>query len=461
MCTIGQPTFHTHPHLLSAGELTPGFTSEEYARRRKNLAEKLPLNSVALLAAALPAHLANTHIPYPGYRQDADFAYLTGVLQPNASAMIERRPDGLHYTLFLPARCTRDEVWNGRKLSVDGALSFFGADAAYEFKEMSTIVESAVKGSSALFLDVDKRADAASTAAFSAALKAVSSGVHPRPLRPLVHSLRWRKSKAEMNAIRACVNTDVEGFRSAIKASLPGEIESTVAAHHEFQCKLLGADRLSYPSVVGGGPGALVVHYAEINRVLRAGELLLMDAGCERHGYVSDITRTWPIGPGGFSDAQADVYDAVLEAHDSCLRATKIGASLSDLHSLSVSVLSECLVNLGVGRALGKSNMVRSGTYMKYYPHSVAHWLGMDTHDTPTVATSNPLQPGCVFTIEPGLYFPEDDPEVPKGLRGIGVRIEDDIAVTLDGEVEILSGDLPVERSGIESLVRELRETIH
>ena len=130
----------------------------------------------------------------------------------------------------------------------------------------------------------------------------------------------------------------------AIKVSLPGGIENTVAAHHEFKCKLLGADRLSYPSVVGGGPGALVVHYAENNRVLRAGELLLMDAGCERRGYVSDITRTWPIGPGGFSDAQADVYDAVLEARDSCLRATKIGASLSDLHSLSVSVLSECLV---------------------------------------------------------------------------------------------------------------------
>ena len=98
---------------------------------------------------------------------------------------------------------------------------------------------------------------------------------------------------------------------------------------------------------------------------------------------------------------------------------------------------------------------------MKYYPHSVAHWLGMDTHDTPTVATSNPLKPGCVFTIEPGLYFPEDDTEVPKGLRGIGVRIEDDIAVTLDGKVEILSRDLPVDRSGIETLVGELRETIH
>ena len=100
MCTIGQPTFHTHPHLMSAGELTPGFTSEEYAKRRQNLAEKLPPNSVALLAAALPAHIASTHIPYPGYRQDADFAYLTGILQPNASAMIERRSGGLHYTLF-------------------------------------------------------------------------------------------------------------------------------------------------------------------------------------------------------------------------------------------------------------------------------------------------------------------------------------------------------------------------
>lgn len=429
------------------------------------LAEQLPAYSVAIVAAALPAHLPNSIIPYPGYRQDADFAYLTGVLQPGVVMMLERHgSDGSegtkhNYTLFVPPVSARDEVWNGQRIGTTAALHFFGADATHELSSMADVVAHAVRRASFLFADVDhSRGDSAFTAALSAAGQMHNCGP-PQALRPIVHALRWKKSLAELQALRGSAEADMEGFRSAIRASVPGELEYAVCAHHEHKCKLLGADRLAYPSVVAGGVGALVVHYANMDRVLQSGDVLLMDAGCERRGYVSDITRTWPIGPGGYTRAQADVYDAVLEAHTSCLRALRRspGVSLRDLHALSVDVLSEGLVNLGVGGGKSKTDMTR-GRYLRYYPHALGHWIGMDTHDTPTVSTKTPTEPGCVLTVEPGLYLPTDDLDVPKSLRGIGVRIEDDVAIVGGGAVEVLSGGLPVGRCEIEALVRELRE---
>lgn len=422
------------------------------------LARKLPDNSVAIIAAASPVYLPSTIIPYPNYRQDADFAYLTGVLQPAVVMMIERANNigEHHYTLFVPPRNPRDETWNGQKIGTNAAERFFGADATYELPSMPDIIAKAVKRATAVFADFDRGGDSNLKSAFARVGQMDNCGP-PRSLRPLIHELRWKKSSTEMQALRESVEADIEGFHSAIRASTPGTPEFAVYAHHEHTCKLLGASRLAYPSVVAGGVGALVIHYNNMDRLVQSGEVLLMDAGCERRGYVSDITRTWPVGPGGFTRAQAEVYDAVLEAHTICIKAVRQGISLQQLHMLSVNVLSECLVNLGVGGGRSKTEMVRGG-YVRYYPHSVGHWLGMDTHDTPTVATSTPIQPGCVLTIEPGLYFPVDDLAVPKSLRGIGVRIEDDVAVTPEkGEVEVLSKGLPVGRHAIESLVQDLR----
>ena len=456
---FGQPSYESHPHLLTEGELTPGFTAEEYKQRRKFLAEKLPLNGVALISAASPCHFPSTMIPYPNYRQDADFAYLTGVLQPGVTMMLERRhgssceDDGIHYTLFVPSRNIKQEIWNGPRIGTDAAVRFFGADAAHEEAEMGTVVSRALQRSSMLFADIERLCFDASRVVLPR-VGLMCGGASPKSLHPLVHSLRWKKSSTELDAIRGSVQVDIQGFREAIRASVPGQLENVVSTHHEHRCKVLGADRLAYPSVVGGGTGALIVHYAAMDKVLNAGQLLLMDAGCERRGYVSDITRTWPI-TGEFSTAQADVYDAVHQVHVACLKAARLGVSLNELHMLSVSLLSESIVNLGVRQS---TTRMRQRGYTEYYPHSVGHWIGMDTHDTPSISTSTPLQPGCVFTIEPGLYFPVHDPAVPKGLRGIGVRIEDNIALNLNGETEILSKSLPVSRSGIESLVREVRQ---
>jgi len=169
----GQPTPDTHPHLMKPGELTPGFSADEYRRRRRALVEQLPANSVAVLAAAPPVYLPNTIIPYPGYRQDADFAYLTGVLQPGVVMMLERCPDGDDvYTLFVPPISAQDAVWNGPRIGTDAAVRFFGADATHGLSSMGDVVAAAVRRASAVFADVGRDGGALGLASATAALTA-------------------------------------------------------------------------------------------------------------------------------------------------------------------------------------------------------------------------------------------------------------------------------------------------
>jgi len=454
---VGQPSFETHPHLMQQGELTPGFSAAEYAHRRARLVDTLPPNSVALFAAAAPVHLPNTIIPYPAYRQDADFAYLTGVTQPGVVGMVqvgETRGES-KYTLFVPPKSKHSDVWNGPRISVEAAVGHFASDEAHEIvgDNMANVITSAVASArGGVFLDEGVlRFDDSIRATLGTAAKRP-----PQALRPVVHQLRWVKSSAELLAIRKSVNADIEGFKEAMRWSIDGTDEHEVGARHEFVTKRNGAQRLAYPSVVASGPGALVVHYAAMDKLMRDGELLLMDAGCERNGYVSDITRTWPVS-GAFTTAQADVYEAVLDAHAACVAAARVGVSLHELHQISVSVLQDGLRNLGVGSPLSKGGNGVTQNIQKFYPHSVGHWLGMDTHDTPTVSTQTPLTAGNAFTIEPGLYFPLDAADVPHSLRGIGVRIEDNLAVNHRGAVEVLSEALPVHRREVEQFLRELR----
>ena len=202
-----------------------------------------------------------------------------------------------------------------------------------------------------------------------------------------------------------------------------------------------GAKRLAYPTVAASGSNAYFTHWGRNDSLLKSGDLLLMDAGCELHGYSSDVTRTWPIS-GKFSSAQLAVYNAVLAAHRSLLMECREGSSIRELHQSSVNLLSQSIKDLGL-----------KGNYTNFYWHSVSHWLGLDVHDSSSISHSRPLQAGHVITIEPGIYIP-DEPEY-GSLRGIGVRIEDDVLILPSAEgrgCEVLSGDLPISAEDIEDL---------
>jgi Xaa-Pro aminopeptidase len=262
--------------------------------------------------------------------------------------------------------------------------------------------------------------------------------------------------------MRASAAASAAGLFAAAGAARPGAHarEADAAAAHEAHVRAAGASRLAYPSVVGAGAAACAVHHNRYDGPLLEGDLLLMDAGCELHGYVSDVTRTWPLSR-RFSPQQRALYDAVRSAHAACIAAVRPGATLASLHAIAARELSIGIESLGLVAGLGgaskSASHIARGPYFRFFPHALGHALGLDTHDTPGVAAAAPLAAGVVITVEPGLYIQPWAADVPDAFRGLGVRIEDDILVTPTG-AEVLSSGAPVDAADVEEWAAQARE---
>ena len=283
-------------------------------------------------------------------------------------------------------------------------------------------------------------------------------GISTRNPRLLAERLRVKKSAAEQSLMRQSAELSAKSFGAVMRASRHaarrGLSEAVLAAQFEFECRVGGAERLAYPSVVAGGENATVLHYMHNDATLADGSLMLMDAGASLHGYSSDITRTWPLS-GRFSAAQRDLYAAVLDVNLRVIAACQADGttSLNSLHRLSMQYTFENLVSLGV---LKRDDPQAFARCQRWYPHAIGHWLGLDVHDTPSVSSSAPLEPGMVVTVEPGLYFGAEDSDAPSWCRGIGIRIEDDVLITAAAG-EVLSGSVPKEPDAVVDLMhREL-----
>ncbi|KAK9908284.1 hypothetical protein WJX75_005446 [Coccomyxa subellipsoidea] len=448
----GQPIHETHPHLLSEGQLWPGVTAAEFAARRRRLANAMPPGGIAVLPAATPVFMTGA-IPYP-YRQDADFLYLTGINQQAVAVIEASSPmrDG-NFTLFIQDSNPQAEAWNGTPMNAEAASEVFGADDVYPMSELEQQLEALVATSGAVFYD---RGEERTTAPcehgrlHQAMLVALQQRrVHP--LKPTLHPMRWRKSGAEVELMRQSASLAAQSLARCMQLTKPGVEEHFLGATFEYECKARGAQRLAYPVVVAGGVDSCTIHYLQNNKRVREGELLLMDAGCELHGYSSDVSRTWPVS-GTFSVQQREVYEIVLDTHRQCVEICRAGRTLRDVHQKSVQLLSEGVASLGLFPGLDAGAIAHSA-YRSMYPHSVGHWLGMDTHDTRCINHDTPMQAGVVLTVEPGLYIP-NDPQLYGPYAGIGVRIEDDVAVTGLTDPEVLSAGVPVDAREVELLVQ-------
>ncbi|KAK9814032.1 hypothetical protein WJX73_009658 [Symbiochloris irregularis] len=452
----GQPLPETHPELLNEGELTPGLAATEYAHRRKQLAHALPPGCLALVPAAPTVHMSpGGPIPYP-YRQDAEFLYLTGLTQQGV-AVIESTSSSAQgkFTLFLPTPTDAEAVWNGRRVTCDTAIARFGADAAYPISQLPQQLHPLVARAPLVFFDANRHVhnplllDGISTASPAATeLHMLAAQGRIKSLRALTHNFRWIKSPAEVELMRQSASVAAGAIGHCIRSTWPGIQERQLEALFEFKSKWSGAQRNAYPPVVASGLDATTIHYARNDKVVRDGQLMLMDAGCEMNGYVSDITRTWPVS-GSFSPPQRDIYQLVLHVHGQCIAECRPGQTLKAIHQKAVRLLSEGVKDLGLFPSLSVDAIERSA-YRQCFSHAIGHWLGMDTHDVASVPHDRHLQPGVVLTIEPGLYFSKDPKYGHYG--GIGVRIEDDVAVT-SGEPCVLSDAVPVGLEQIEQLV--------
>ncbi|KAJ3208469.1 Xaa-Pro aminopeptidase 3 [Clydaea vesicula] len=470
---IGQPLPETHPHLLQPNEISPFLLLSTFRQRRSKLASKMRKNSMAIIGG-YGLRYATGSIFYP-FHQNNDLLYFTGFNEKDSAFILEKDHEGIEkFTLFLNEKNKFDEVWDGPVCGTELSKKYFNANNSYPIQQFKSILKNLIleklKKQDSLRIYTDLPIDVTSIeksfellnlpvnigdVSHSASLKKFDSSISKflkncftpneskaekfhdegvlefSKLDKIIQEERLYKSKEEIEILKKCGKISGKAFIETMKSTKPYITEHFLQALIEFNFKKFGGEKLSYVPVVAGGERALIIHYVINNQIVKDGDLILMDAGCEYGmrilplyfpkdflifniikigGYVSDITRTWPVN-GKFTVGQKALYEAVLKANKE---------SIKEINQL--------------------------------YPHHISHYLGMDVHDTPLISRMLKLKENMVVTIEPGLYIPNST-NYSEEFRGIGIRIEDDVVVTKDGEPLVLSKNCPKEVHELESII--------
>lgn len=395
------------------------------------------------------------------FRPGSDFHYLTGFPEPQATLLAWRTGRGKHHAvLFVRPRDPEREIWDGKRFGVLGAQRAFGVTEVHAIGEFWQRLPELLAPHATLFhaLTPDSAFDRRLLETCRAAAFKRRRGqppLHPtlRDPGPVLAALRLRKDRAELAAMRRATEITCAGHLAAMRAVRAGLHEYEVQAVLEAEFRCLGSARNGYPSIVASGANACILHYHENDRRMRNGDLLLVDAGAEFGGATGDVTRTYPVA-GKFSDPQRAVYEVVLRAQLAGIRACRVGARWDAAHRVCQRSLTKGLVELGVLRG-NPARLLQKGAFKPWYMHGTSHWLGRDVHDVGAyedhAARPEPLPANAVLTVEPGLYFGSADRRVPRELRGIGVRIEDDVLVTASGP-KVLTEAAPKSVAALEQL---------
>ncbi len=428
----------------------------EFAKRRQRLMDMMDEGSIALVPAS-PVRPRNRDVDFP-YRPDSNFYYLTGFGEPEAVAVFMPGREQGEFVMFCRERDPAAEQWHGTRLGLEGACERHGADDAFPIGDIDDILPGLLEDKSRVYCamghyqEFDQRVLAWVARVRGGARSSGGLGEFVM-LDHLVHEMRLFKSKAEIGAMSKAAEVSAAAHERAMRICRPGMSEYQIEAEllHEFI--RAGCRSAAYPSIVAGGANACTLHYTDNSDRLRGRDLLLIDAGAEYDFYASDITRTFPVG-GRFSRAQRDVYSVVLAAQEAAIDTVAPGRTVDDVHNAAVRVLVEGLVGLGALKGRVK-RIIEKEKYKRFYMHRTGHWLGMDVHDVGDYRIDDQprvLEPGMVMTVEPGLYVAPGDEKAPKRLRGIGIRIEDDVLVTDSGR-EVLTSAVPKSIDGIEAII--------
>ena len=426
----------------------------EFARRRAELMRMAGENA-ALVVAAAPRRMRNADAAWP-YRQDSDFHYLTGFPEPDAVlALLPERRNG-QTVLFCRERDAARERVEGARIGPEAAVERFGMDDAFPVEDIDEILPGMLEGRARLYCHFGRENEFdAQLLRWMRRLRASrGGGVVPREfvaLGHLLHELRLYKSPAELALMRRAAKIAAGAQRAALRAARPG------AAEYQIEAALLHAMRAqgavpSYPPIVAAGVNACVMHFTANRDKLERGDLLLIDAGAEVECYASDITRTWPVG-GGFSREQRSLYQLVLEAQQAAIDEVHPGFPFNAAHEAATRVIVQglCALKLLPGSARAA---LKSEEYKRFFPHKTGHWIGLDVHDVGDYRVDDEprlLEAGMVVTVEPGIYIAPDDAAVPARWRGLGIRIEDDVAVGAQAS-EILTAALPKDIETVEAM---------
>ncbi len=451
LSAIGSAGFGAGGVSLASLAITP----EEFASRRRQLMQMAGDDAVMLVAAA-PERMRNADAAWP-YRQDSDFHYLAGFPEPEAVlALLPGRQHG-EAVLFCRERDAVHERWHGESIGTDRAVAEFGMDDAFPIEDIDDILPGMIEGRARVYCHFgsEPEFDARLLGWMRRLRQLRGGGVVPKEfvaLGHLLHDLRLYKSRAELKLMRASASIAVDAHLAALQVAVPGRREYEVEAELLSVMRSRGAVSAFAPTVAGGA-NACVMHYQSNRATLRDGELLLIDAGAELDCYASDISRTFPVS-GRYSREQRALYEVVLAAQLAAIDEVRPGHPFNAPHAAAVRVLAEGLCELGLLKGSADA-AIADESYKRFFPAKTGHWLGMDVHDVGDYRVggeSRVLEPDMVLTVEPGLYIPPDDRSVAERWRGIGIRIEDDVAVTRDGN-EVLTERMPKEAEAIEALL--------
>ena len=416
--------------------------SEIFSKRRSLFLAKLGGKAAIIPSANLVTHHADCEYPF---RQDSDFWYLTGFDEPNAVALfLSHKPLGEQFILFVMPNEKEAEVWNGVRCGVQGALESFGADYSHSIEELSKRLNDYLLGSKGLSFRVGKypQIEPLVLKAWSDFLDlSQRSGTESISLSSpcsILHQLRLIKEVGEIERIRKAARISAEAHENVRKVVIPGMNEREIQAMLEQYFLQKGARGPAYGSIVASGDNACILHYIANNSFLKEGDLLLIDAGCSLNDYYNgDITRTFPVN-GKFSPEQKAIYEIVLNAQKSAISSIVPGQTAEGIHLTALRLLIDGLIDIGLLKG-NTDSLIEQGSYRHLYMHRTGHWLGLDVHDVGAYRLGEfpvELKKGMVLTVEPGIYIsdrlpvPEGQPSIGEEWQGIGIRIEDDIAIT-------------------------------
>ena len=395
-------------------------------------------DGVAVLSTATMQTRSND-TEYP-YRPNSDFYYLSGFEEDNSVVVLYKKGDKHKSVLFVQEKVPEMELWTGERLGVDAAQVCFEFDEVYGMEAFEEQVTELLKEQTLLYFELfdDNKVYTQLKTVANTMLHTRGVNTSPRTfsdITKLTQKMRLVKDENETALIKQALAITQKAHHQAMRICKPEMLEYQLQAEYEYTFKKEGAYSDAYTTIIAGGNNANTLHYIKNDQPLKAGDLVLVDAGCEYKMYASDITRTYPVN-GIFTQPQKELYEMVLDVQLKVINAIKPGGSKKALQALSERLLTEGMVSLGILDGHVKT-LMDENKHKKYYPHGIGHWMGLDVHDPCPYSDENGEEilfaEGMVLTIEPGLYLPKEDMDVPEQYRGMGIRIEDDILITNDG----------------------------
>ena len=425
-----------------------------YKSRRINLSEKLPKNSVLLIPGANTQY-RNADSAY-AFRQDSNFYYLSGFCEPDSLMAIINNDDGINSIIFVPPKDKLKEIWDGHRAGPIGAVKEFLFDKAYDNSEIDNMMPEILFGCDQVLYPIGKK-NGFDQKVIDWTTEASSKDRHSKSINILdasstIGNARLIKDDHEISLIKKACDISAEAHIEAMKNVKNAESEQSIESLYVYEFSKRGGRFPAYTPIVAGGENACVLHYIENNKKLNKNELLLVDAGCEYEMYASDITRTYPIS-GKFSKEQLEIYKIVLDAMNAAIDKVKEGNNIMEPQEISEKIITNGLVDLGLLHG-DPEELHKKGAFKDFYMHKIGHWLGLDVHDAGDYMEGDDFmkfKPGMITTIEPGIYISRSM-DVDDKWKGIGIRIEDDILVTKDGN-ENLTKKVPSDPAEIESLM--------